>query len=278
MDLRLSETGEASYQTMEGMNSPEKEHECARLRVSSCRRTTMMVGVYATAACLCIASSCVGAFSPSNHVVSRAGVLSDQRNNIVQTRVVPRHSTQLYNLFPKDDLFPKTDFDRDPFLDEDDGLEGFDPAMAAQIRKARQLLNDSKRKQREQEEAVAKAAESGEESAKSLPFFAAKSLTSSASQNAQKIKSKNESGEIIADGETMASLSKSEPWERRSLSQMFDKEKGEDYDGNEVDPDLQRALAERDIASSIYNMRKYLQNEDFRKVFDSRNRFIGDVE
>lgn len=38
------------------------------------------------------------------------------------------------------------------------------------------------------------------------------------------------------------------------------------------------SLADRDVASSIYNLRKLLRTEDFMKVFDSRNRFIGDLD
>ena len=59
-----------------------------------------------------------------------------------------------------------------------------------------------------------------------------------------------------------------------------------DYDGN-TDEDATNddgtgktssSLADRDVASSIYNLRKMLRNEDFMKVFDSRNRFIGELD
>ena len=80
----------------------------------------------------------------------------------------------------------------------------------------------------------------------------------------------------------MALLSKSEPWEIRSLSQLtFQEEATLDYDGNttaEESSSSTSTLADRDVASSIYNLRKMLQNEDFRKVFDSRNRFIGELD
>jgi len=205
-------------------------------------------------------------------------------------------STKLHNLFPKDD------FERDDFLDDDeddnDGIDtsNFDPALAAQIRKAKQLLNDAKKKQKSKEEAAAKAAARAEAAAEmndgappppspepdmgtALPFFATKSFTASAAQTSQKIKSKRSNGEIIADGETMASLSKSEPWEKRSLAQMFEKEARMDYDGNLVDPNASSSgLDDKDVARSIYNLRKRLQNDDFRRVFDDKNRFIGEVE
>ncbi len=82
----------------------------------------------------------------------------------------------------------------------------------------------------------------------------------------------------------MALLSKSEPWEIRSLSQLkFRQEVTLDYDGNtssseDGKPSSSSSLADRDVASSIYNLRRLLRNDDFMKVFDSRNRFIGDLD
>ena len=46
-----------------------------------------------------------------------------------------------------------------------------------------------------------------------LPFFA--------SNDAEKIKSKTDSGEIIADGNAMSEIAAKEAWERRSLSEYF---------------------------------------------------------
>eukprot|EP00571_Detonula_confervacea_P003875 CAMPEP_0172323728 /NCGR_PEP_ID=MMETSP1058-20130122/49451_1 /TAXON_ID=83371 /ORGANISM="Detonula confervacea, Strain CCMP 353" /LENGTH=270 /DNA_ID=CAMNT_0013039805 /DNA_START=152 /DNA_END=964 /DNA_ORIENTATION=- len=270
-----------------------------------------MVAVYTTtgALCLCILFSCAAAFSPSPATSST--LLTRNNNNPIQSRAIqdnnimnsmhhrgdvpPRPSTQLYNLFPKDDLFPKDEFDKkeDDFLDDGDDdfdYDKYEPAVAAQIRKAKQLISDAKKTQKANEEKAAKAeaaAEAGETetvskeeeegSKKTLPFFAA----APPADNSKKIKSKTASGDIIADGETMASLSKSEPWERRPLSQMFDRESGIDYDGNVVDNvpmDPGRVLADRDVNASIYNLRKSLQTADFMKVFDKRNRFIGDLD
>lgn len=83
----------------------------------------------------------------------------------------------------------------------------------------------------------------------------------------------------------MTSLSNSEPWELRSLSQIgFESEARSDYDGNIVEVDSgsgsgsTNTLADKDVAMSIYNLRKTLQNEDFKSVFNSRNRFIGEVD
>mmetsp|Transcript_5264 Transcript_5264/g.8277 ORF Transcript_5264/g.8277 Transcript_5264/m.8277 type:complete len:161 (+) Transcript_5264:700-1182(+) len=160
------------------------------------------------------------------------------------------------------------------------------------------MISDAKKMMKSQEEAAAKAAAAAEtdgieedDSTKSkskakeeepeevkLPFFA---TTTKSSSTSEKIKSKNASGEIIADGETMAALSKSEPWERRSLSQMFEPESRLDYAGNEVegaDIDGTRSLADRDVAMSIYGLRKKLRTDEFMKIFDSRNPRIGDLD
>lgn len=183
---------------------------------------------------------------------------------------------------------PEGDLDKDDKddLDNDHAFdaENFDPAMAAQIKKAKQLIDDMKKKQKSQEEAAAAAAavegapagseddlaeSKAENDEAKLPFFATKS----------KIKSKNESGDIIADGETMASLSASEPWEQRSLSQMFEREDREDFDGNVVPATTDaRTIADRDMAAGIFGLRRKLQTEDFFKVFNPRNRFIGDLD
>lgn len=171
--------------------------------------------------------------------------------------------------------------------DEDADLENYEPNVAAQIRKARKLLRDAKKKM--EAETTATAATNGksstttkEEQPSPLPFFAQQSFTAAAIDNTRKIKSKTKSGEIIADGDTMTSLSNSEPWERRSLSDIgFQSEARSDFDGNLVEVDLNGnlgGLAERDLAASIYNLRKVLRNEDFKKVFDSRNWFIGELD
>mmetsp|Transcript_1696 Transcript_1696/g.3495 ORF Transcript_1696/g.3495 Transcript_1696/m.3495 type:complete len:264 (+) Transcript_1696:221-1012(+) len=182
-------------------------------------------------------------------------------------------STKLCNLFPKDD------FEKDDFDDDDD--TDIDYALKAQLSKAKALLRDAKKKleakqkaEQKRLEAVAAGTEaeaSQEESP--LPFFATRSFTSSASETSRKIKKTTPKG-IVADGDTMAALSKSEPWERRSLNQMFKNE-------NKLEDETSAAtksLVDKDVAMSIYNLRKTLQNEDFKRVFDSRNRFIGEID
>ena len=179
-------------------------------------------------------------------------------------------------------------FANDDDDEEDADLENYDAAVAAQIRKARKLLKDAKKKMdpppssttNEQQQQT----DEDTASSSSLPFFAQQqqtSFTTKAITAAQKIKSKTPSGSIIADGAAMTSLSNSEPWELRSLSQIgFESEARSDYDGNivEVDSGSTSSLADKDVAMSIYNLRKTLQNEDFKSVFNSRNRFIGEVD
>lgn len=184
-------------------------------------------------------------------------------------------STRLYNLPPKDD-------------GDVEDLSKYDPEVAAQIRKARQLVRESKLKMEKERKAAAELAatvngdtngaaadrskeEVADPAAAPLPFFAAQGTSP------EKIKSKTKGG-VIADGEKMASLSKSESWEKRSLSQMFAKEKRIDFDGKLVENDDGKAIANKDVAMAIFNLRKQLQNDDFKKVFNSRNPFIGEVE
>lgn len=177
-------------------------------------------------------------------------------------------STQLFNLFDDGD--------------EDEDLEKYDYKTAAQIRKARKLLKDTKTKIEFEIDAKINGAEANRttkerESSSPLPFFA----THNSSSTPQKIKSTSSSG-IIADGATMTDLSNSEPWESRPLNTMFAREPRSDYDGNlvmeEYASEKKSTLAERDLARNILALKRQLQDEDFQKVFNSRNRFIGDVD
>jgi hypothetical protein len=119
---------------------------------------------------------------------------------------------------------------------------------------------------------------------KNLPFFASKTTaptttttTSTASANNnnsnkmdQVIKSRNqETGLLVADGEKMAQRSEGEEWVRRPLLEVFEQE-------GEESATATSGLANRDVAASIYNLRRLLQTEDYRRIFDSKNRFIGE--
>lgn len=132
--------------------------------------------------------------------------------------------------------------------------QGLDDIAKLQA-KARTLLEKSK----------AKLAESPEnESGETLPFFAAQEMNGSKREAV--IKSTTTEGLITTDGELMAALSEKESWEVRGLLDVFESE-------TKRKPDR---LADRDVAASIYNLRKVLQNEDYKKIFDKRNRWIGE--
>jgi hypothetical protein len=71
----------------------------------------------------------------------------------------------------------------------------------------------------------------------------------------------------------MAELSEKEQWEARSLLEVFESEID---DSGDVYATTSNRLADRDVAASIYNLRKHLHTEDYKIIFDKRNRFIGE--
>jgi hypothetical protein len=129
-----------------------------------------------------------------------------------------------------------------------------DDEISRQVARAKILLAKAKAKM--------EAAEAAEE----RPFFA------SADRSGKKekvIKTQNkETGLITTDGDLMAKLSEEEEWSSRPLLEVF-------RDENEVSA-VAQGLAQRDVAASIYNLRKTLQNDDFMKIFNKKNYFIGE--
>lgn len=86
------------------------------------------------------------------------------------------------------------------------------------------------------------------------------------------IKSTNEeTGLITTDGELMAALSEEEEWEVKSLMDVFESE-SENGRHDVIDD----GLASRDVAASIFNLRLKMQEGDYKRIFDKRNRFIGE--
>lgn len=139
-----------------------------------------------------------------------------------------------------------------------------DDDISAQLAKARALIEKAKAKiENEAAEAVEQQEGEVESKAESI------SVTSAESKAASVIKSTNEEGLFTTDGDLMAELSEAEEWEDRGLLDVFETE-GED------ESDVSRQLASRDVAASIMNLRMSMQNEDYRKIFDKRNRFIGE--
>lgn len=106
-----------------------------------------------------------------------------------------------------------------------------------------------------------------DEEKESIPFFAAAAVKNKSGKKDKVIKNKNEDGTFSTDGDLMAKLSEEEEWDLRPLLEVFKNEKEKGPQSLNVD---------RDISQSMYNLRKVLQTEDFMKIFDKRNRFIGD--
>jgi hypothetical protein len=130
------------------------------------------------------------------------------------------------------------------------------------LRKARAVLEKSKAKL---------AAREGP--APALPFFAQPQEPPKRSR-AGVVKAVHPvSGLIQADGEKMAEISEQEAWEFRSLVEVFENEMTEEEDRYSL---ASQQLAKRDVAESIFQLRKELQTEDYRRIFDTNNRFIGE--
>jgi len=164
--------------------------------------------------------------------------------------------------------------------------------------KARALLEKSKaklasNKQEEEDEAAAftDSAASSSSSSSSVPFFASSTVedgddtvssttTPPPAENGRRRQSMTkftdeETGLIRADGEKMAELSEKEEWQVRGLWEVFDDELEPD-DNNNVYSKNNKQLGERDVAASIYNLRKQLKTQDYERIFDKKNFLIGE--
>lgn len=156
-------------------------------------------------------------------------------------------------------------------------LSAEDEEIARQVAKAKELLESVKAKMAAKEEATAAAAEAQNEEDKSdaeeAPAFFFGDIDTE-SRKKKIIKSIDEStGEVVADGELMATLSESEEWETRSLLDVFKSELKESDDPYTL---ANQQLASRDVAASIHNLKRQMNLGDFKKIFDPRNRFIGE--
>ncbi|KAL7572804.1 hypothetical protein ACA910_014661 [Epithemia clementina (nom. ined.)] len=86
-------------------------------------------------------------------------------------------------------------------------------------------------------------------------------------------------GLITADGEKMAALSEQEEWQLRSLLDVFETELVVNMDDTPLArSSASKQLAKRDVAASIWNLRRHLQTDDYRRIFDPKNRFIGETD
>ena len=142
--------------------------------------------------------------------------------------------------------------------------------IAKQLERAKAALAVSRAKMEAQEQAEAGLIDEDEKEEKTdeaVPFFAMNADDESGKKD-RVIKDTNESGGFTTDGDLMAKLSEEEEWESRPLLEVFQNEKEESPEAMGID---------RDIGQSMYNLRKQLQTEDFNKIFDKRNRWIGEA-
>ena len=130
-----------------------------------------------------------------------------------------------------------------------------DPATAKLLADAKQLLEKAKAKLSEEDSAKkAKVEGKGKEEKR-------------ASVTKQVM---DDTGLITTDGDLMAAMSEEEEWSERSLLEIFT---DETFDDEEL---VNEAMIQRDVAASINAMRVRMDNKDFEKIFDARNRFIGE--
>lgn len=116
--------------------------------------------------------------------------------------------------------------------------------------------------------------EEEEDEESNLPFFASKKARKNPKRREQLAKTINEqTGLIQADGEKMAAMSEQEEWEYRTLLEVFENQITENAD---VYSAANQQLAQRDVAASIWNLRKTMQNSDYQRIFDKKNFFIGE--
>mmetsp|Transcript_9910 Transcript_9910/g.15234 ORF Transcript_9910/g.15234 Transcript_9910/m.15234 type:complete len:183 (-) Transcript_9910:633-1181(-) len=134
-----------------------------------------------------------------------------------------------------------------------------------ELAKARELLAAAK----EQLSAMENGTENPQSTqANTTPFFAKEN-----DKRESVVKSKNDEGLITVNGDKMAKLSEEESWEARRLGEVFENELDEDEDVYSL---ASKQLGERDVAASIWNLRKTMQTEDYKRIFDKNNRFIGE--
>lgn len=136
-----------------------------------------------------------------------------------------------------------------------------------ELAKARELLAAAK----EQLSAMENGTENPESTqTNNTPFFAKLNRND---KRESVVKSKNDEGLITVNGDKMAKLSEEESWEARRLGEVFENELDEDEDVYSL---ASKQLGERDVAASIWNLRKTMQTEDYKRIFDKNNRFIGE--
>lgn len=140
-----------------------------------------------------------------------------------------------------------------------------DDEITRQLARAKEVLAMSKAKLEAKQSLAFDDDAEGQAGAK-VPFFATAAPKNAGDKKERVIKSKNGDGLFTTDGDLMAKLSEAEEWEVRSLLDVFENENKNPHD----------SLADRDVAASIFGLQRVLQTEDFQRIFDKRNRFIGE--
>jgi hypothetical protein len=137
-----------------------------------------------------------------------------------------------------------------------------------QLEKARAVLAVSRAKMEKAEVAIIEEEDNNAE--RDVPFFA--TVNDTRNKKMKVIKDQNkDTGLFTTDGDLMAKLSEQEQWEPRPLLEVFSNERK-----TAAEEAGKNTFADRDVAASIFNLRKVLQTEDYMKIFDKRNRFIGE--
>lgn len=144
-----------------------------------------------------------------------------------------------------------------------------DDDIQKQLAKAKQLLEASKAKVAAQEAEKKQSIQDDDEN--NLPSTSSEQLETTSTRSSI-IKSRDEdTGLITTDGELMAAMSEEEDWEVKGLMDVFQSESTRGrHDA------MDDGLANRDVAASIFNLRMHMMDGDYRKIFDKRNRFIGE--
>jgi len=146
----------------------------------------------------------------------------------------------------------------------------FDDDTAKQIHRAKKLLEEAKKKLVSNPSSIPPSSPSQQQQQRTISSSDTSSHLSSINRKDQLIKSTNqETGLFTTDGELMAALSAQEEWEMKRLLEIFDSEM-------EEESDVSKQIANRDVVSSVRNLKRELQNEDYEKIFDTKNRFIGE--
>jgi hypothetical protein len=142
------------------------------------------------------------------------------------------------------------------------------------LARAKEVLKKSKAKLESRASQATAGGESKAPVAAALPFFASKKVTVDPQRRERVIKARDDkTGLVTADGEKMAAMSEQEEWQVRSLFEVFENEMGETAD---VYSQTSLQLADRDLVAGVWNLRKSMHNDDYAKIFDKRNRFIGE--